>query len=230
MDKLSQTYPTKDLIMPHIHDKPAYTLIEVTVVLMLLGILTSLTLSKAQPDLRVLAITQIITDIRHTQHLALHDHKHQFNHANWQKRFWRIGFEYCAGRTHYYEYIGSDNNKKGGIDHYESAIDPITGRRMIWSGKACPNAGDSSTASSIFITHKYGINRIKWKGSCRHAQYIGFDSLGRIHQGFASSGAKTPHYSSNLSTPCLITFDSPSFDKSFTISIAPETGYTHLVK
>ena len=214
--------------MSLLNKKPAFTFIELTFVLVIMGILSALTLSYIKPNLRSLAITQILNDIRHTQYLALHDHRHQFNHANWQKSFWRIGFEHCAGGKAYYTYIGSDTNKQGGIDNNEAAIDPITGKKMIWSAKPCPNGGDENTASSIFITKHYGINRIQWKGSCRHAQYIGFDGLGRIHQGFASSGAKIPNYSTYLSTPCYISFDAPSFEKPFTITISPETGYAYL--
>ena len=208
--------------------RDAFTLIEVIFVIVIMSILSSLTLSYIQPDLRTLALTQILNDIRHTQYLALHDEKHQFNHANWQKRFWRIGFEYCAGSQNYYEYIGSDNNKQGGIDNDEAAIDPITGNQMIWSGKPCSDGGDGKSASGIFISKRYGIDSIQWKGSCRHAQYIGFDHLGRMHQGFASSGARIPDYHSYLSTPCLITFHSALFEKSFTIMIHPETGYAEI--
>jgi len=206
----------------------AFTMIELIFVIVVLGILATLALSRIDRDIRQEAADNILSDIRYTQHLALMSSKHKFDEPKWQRAFWRIGFEYCSGSTDFYEYIGSDSsNYGGGIDDIEASIDPANGKKMIWSGAACPEGKDKNTSNRIFITYKYGINTITYNGGCSNAQYIGFDHLGRPHQGF--TGSTIPDYSSLMIDNCNITF---SFNDSslnpFSIIINKETGYTYI--
>jgi len=204
-------------------------MIELVFVIVVIGILAAIALPRLDRDLRQEAADSILSDIRYTQHLALLDDKHKFDEERWQRAFWRIGFEYCTGNTDYYEYIGSDStNYEGGIDAIEAAIDPSNGKKMIWSGAACPDGGDEATSDRLFITHKYGIDTFTRAGSCSSAQYIGFDHLGRPHQGF--TGSSQPNYSSILTSDCNMTFGfiDTSIDD-IVITIKKETGYAYIV-
>ena len=204
-------------------------MIELVLVIVVLGILAALAIPRLDRDLKQEAADSILSDIRYTQHLALLDNMHEHNNTLWQKAFWRIGFNGCTDGG-LYEYIGSDSDYGGGIGDNEAAIDPVNGKKMYWGTASCADGGDANTSDRIFITHKYGINTITWNGSCSAAQYIGFDHLGRPHQGFAgapTSGEK-PDYSSYLTTACTIVFNMID-GNSFSISIQPETGYAQIV-
>ena len=214
----------------NLKNRLAFTMLELVFVIVVLGILSALALPRLDRDLKQEAADSILSDIRYTQHLALVDDMHDYKNPLWQKAFWRIGFESCASSSGMYEYIGSDDNLGGGIDDKESATDPANGKKMIWTGASCSNGGDASTSDRIFLTTKYGINTITWTGSCSAAQYVGFDHVGRPHQGFAgapTSGEK-PDYSSYLATACTILFNMID-GNSFSISIQPETGYAQIV-
>ncbi len=218
-------------------NRTAFTMLELVFVIVVLGILAALAIPRFDRDLKQEAADNILSDIRYTQHLALIDYKHRFGKPKWQSAFWRIGFGFCSGSTDYYEYIGSDMSYAGGISNIEAAVDPTNSKRMLWSGlKTCTNGGDSDTSDRIFITHKFGITSVTFNGSgnnnCSNAKYIGFDHLGRPHQGFAnttsSAGSSQPNYSSYLDASCTITFTMSDND-TFAITIEPETGYAFIV-
>ena len=210
------------------HTRPAFSMLEFVFVIVVIGILSSLIVPRLEKDNRQEAADSILSDIRYTQHLALNDDKHNINNIKWQLSFWQIGFRRCSGSTSFYEYIGSDMNSGGAIDNDESAIDPVNGKRMVWSGTKTCNSGDSvgdaQTSKRIFLTYNYGITNIVWGGSCSSAQYIAFDNLGRLHQNFDTLGL----YRGYLFDVCTITFTLADGD-SFSINIQPETGYAEIV-
>ena len=212
------------------HNRVAFTMLELVFVIVVLGILASLAMPRLDRDLKQEASDSILSDIRYTQHLALRDNKHEFDDPQWQRAFWRVGFENCAGSTGIYEYVGTDVNYGGGIDDDEAAVDPANGEKMIWSGADCSNGGDSDTSDRIFITHKYGITAVDLNGtgtnSCANAQYVGFDRHGRPHQGFA--GSTQPDYASYLDADCTLTFTMSDGD-TFAITIQTETGHAFVV-
>lgn len=212
-------------------NKPAFTMIELIFVIIVLGVLAALAIPRMDRDLKQQAAESILSDIRYTQHLALSDYKHSNTNINWQKSFWRVGFNGCAGGG-LYEYIGSDVSRAGGISFDEAALDPTNGKKMYWGTAACPNGGDSNTSDRIFLTVKYGISTVVASGGCATGQYIGFDHLGRPHVGFASTAAgiigDTPTYSSYMTSTCKFRFTMSDGD-TFDIDIEPETGYAHIV-
>lgn len=211
--------------------RTAFTMLELVFVIVVLGILAALAMSRLDRDLKQEAADSILSDIRYTQHMGLRDNKHEFDDPQWQRAFWRIGFENCASSSGFYEYIGTDANYGGGIDDEEAAIDPANGEKMIWSGADCSNGGDNDTSDRIFITHKYGITSVDFNGTgtnndCANAQYIGFDHLGRPHQGF--TGSNEPNYNSYLDADCTITFTMSDGD-TFAITVETETGHAFIV-
>ncbi len=218
-------------------NQAAFTMIELVFAIVVMGILAALAMPRLDRDLKQEAADSILADIRYTQHLALVDHKHSFDNASWQSAFWRIGFDFCSGDTDYYEYIGSDANYANGIENNEAALDPTNGKPMLWSNsKTCADGGDGVTSNRIFLTDKYGITNIAFTGSginsCAHDTYIGFDHLGRPHQGFASitgaPGSVSPDYSSYMDEQCTITFTMTDND-TFSIIIEEETGQAYIL-
>jgi prepilin-type N-terminal cleavage/methylation domain-containing protein len=211
-------------------NRAGFTMLELVFVIVVLGILAALAMPRLDRDLMQEASDSILSDIRYTQHIALRDNKHEFDDPNWQKAFWRIGFESCASSSGFYEYVGTDTNYGGVIDDEEAATDPANGKKMIWSGADCSDGGDDDTSDRIFISHKYGITSIDFNGSgtnnCANDQYIGFDHLGRPHQGFA--GSTQPNYASYLDGDCTITFTMSDGD-TFAITIQSETGHAFIV-
>lgn len=208
-------------------NKTAFTMIEAIMVIIVMGILAAIAIPRLENDTTQEAADQILSDIRYTQHLALTDDVTNPNNANWQRAFWSIHFGTCAGGTGQYYMVGSDKDYLSGINKAsESALDPLTGKPMFWIGTdACSNGGDGTVSDKIFITKKFGISAVTFTGSCSGAKHVGFDHLGRLHQGFTASAS--PDYSSVLTSACTITFTHPNGN--FAIQINPETGYAFLV-
>ena len=210
-------------------NKPAFTMIELVFVIIVIGILAALALPRVDRDLKQQASSSILSNIRYTQHLALMDYKHDFNNPKWQRRFWRIVFSTCSGGGKYYM-IGSDDDMTGStnatFNKNESALDPASGKPIFWKNTdSCSNGGDGTVSEEIFISKKYGITAVD-ATNCNGALHLGFDHLGRPHQGFGLS--PSPDYSSYLSASCTFKFTMSDGDD-FSITIEPETGYAFIV-
>jgi prepilin-type N-terminal cleavage/methylation domain-containing protein len=210
--------------------KQAFTMLELVLVIVVLGILAALTIPRLDRDLKQEAADNILAAIRYTQHLALADNKHKFDNPKWQQRFWHIYFGTCDNKKFYA--IGSDDNMENStnsrVDFTESAIDPANGKH-IWAqdGSSCEGSHSLNELSpNIFIEKKYGLTTITPSGGCTN-QYIGFDHLGRPYKSnFPSSS--TPDYAGYLNSTCTLTF-TMSDNTTFQINIEPETGYAYVV-
>ena len=212
----------------------AFTMLELVLVIVVLGILASLAMPRLDRDVKQEAADSILSNIRYTQHLALTDNKHKFDKAKWQQRFWRIVFSTCTGDNRYFM-IGTDDNMESSsnafFDQSEAALDPRTGKPLFWTnGQDCSNGGDGNVSEEVFISKKYGITTVLSSGSCGNTAksmgHIGFDNLGRPHYGFSNSGQ--PNYASIITTKCTFTFTMSDGD-TFAIDIQPETGYASIV-
>ena len=208
----------------------AFTMLELVLVIVVLGILAALSIPRLDRDLKQEAADNILSAIRYTQHLALLDDKQKFDNAQWQRRWWRIVFGTCTGTDHYYM-VGADDNMTGSTNGYfsqeEAAIDPANSKTMFWTnGADCSNGGDSSSSENIFISKKFGITTIQPSGGCSNL-YIGFDHLGRPYaSNFVNS--TQPDYSGLLNSTCTFTFTLTDGD-TFGISIQSHTGYAQIV-
>lgn len=219
--------------------KPAFTMLELVIVIVILGILASLALPRMERDLKQEAADNILSAIRYTQHMALTDNVTDPSKTHWQKAFWRFGIEGCSDNGIFY-YIGADKNREGNIDDGEEAIEPSSGLRINGlNTKPCEGdlAEQTEASPDIFITKKYGISdgNVVFSGcNASTGKYIGFDNLGRPHRGFVQNaaglgGATSPDFSSLCTTDMTITltFDDASISD-ISITIEKETGYSYI--
>ena len=214
--------------MKKIHMKNAFTMIELVVVIVVLGLMAALAIPRMERDLSQEAADTILSDIRYTQHMAINDYVENPRKDKWQRAFWQIQIESCSGSSGLFIAVGADKGYGGSIDRNESAIDPANGKPMFWQNtSSCSNGGDDTVSENIFITKKFGVKSMTTSGGCaNNVKYIGFDHLGRPHIGF--SGSTTPDYGSYMTSPCNMKFTMEEGDD-FTITILPETGYAYIV-
>jgi prepilin-type N-terminal cleavage/methylation domain-containing protein len=213
--------------------RPAFTMLELVFVILVLGIIAALAMPRLERDTRQEAADNILNAIRYTQHMALIDDVTNPNDNEWQKAFWRFGFEKCSDNGLFY-YIGSDKDTEGNIDSGEELIDPMNGLSMMGLNNQ-PCEQDISTqvnkSPNIFITKNYNIKfgDVAWSAGCTGtSDYIGFDHAGRPHRGYTAS--TTPDYSSVLTSDCnlTLTFDNTNLSP-LVFTIEKETGYVFVV-
>jgi prepilin-type N-terminal cleavage/methylation domain-containing protein len=210
----------------YMKNNQGFTMIELVMVIVVLGILAALALPRLDRDLRQGAIDTVLSAVRYTQHMALLDDRQKFNDARWQQEFWRIEFEKCADNGTFLS-IGSDRDYDGSLDRDEVLTDPSNGKPMFWiNTDNCKSGGDDTVSDQIFLYKKYGVKTITGSGGCNGVKHIGFDHLGRPHIGFTSSSS--PDYSSYMTQACTFTFNLEN-GESFQLRIAPETGYASIV-
>lgn len=207
--------------------KKAFTMLELVMVIVVLGVLAALTIPRMERDLRQEAADTVLSNIRYAQHLALIDNKHKFNDNQWQRTFWQIKFESCASGSGIFMSVGSDTDKEGDLDREETALDPANGKPMFWLNTAdCSDGGDGTVSENIFLGKKYSVTSIVPGGGCSN-QYIGFDHLGRpYNSGFP--GSSKPNNAGLVTSICTLTFNLEA-DDLFTVAIEPETGYAYIV-
>lgn len=205
--------------------RKAFTMLELVFVIVVLGILAALAMSRMERDVRQEAADNILSAIRYTQHMAFMDNVILPTQSDWQRSFWSFGTQNTTGGEDIYYEIGSDKNRGGNIDNVEAAQDPTNGLRLNAanvSTRATNIANGSSP--SIFLGKQYGITAVAYAGGC-NAQHIAFDYLGRPHSGIR--GSNRPDFSTLINRVCTITFTftDPLVNPNLVINILPETGY-----
>ena len=210
----------------------AFTMLELVMVIVVLGILAALALPRMERDTQQEAADNILSAIRYTQHLALMDNVVLPTQRKWQRSYWRISFEGCSDNGIFYQ-IGSDKSMEGNIDSGEEAYDPANGLSMMGlNTQPCESdlSGQTNASPNIFLTKKYGIKdgNIRYSGGCSNlAQHVAFDNLGRPHTGITTSSK--PDLGTLMHQDCNLTFTSvDSSTKPFTITIEKETGYAYV--
>jgi prepilin-type N-terminal cleavage/methylation domain-containing protein len=216
--------------------RSAFTMLELVIVIVVLGILAALALPRMERDIRQEAADNILSAIRYAQHMALMDNVNDPRQAKWERRYWRFGVRSCTAGDVFY-YVGSDKNMGSNIDQFEAAIDPSSGKRMLGlAGVSCANGvQDREISPQIYLSRRYGIKDTNMFAQCGGggrdaARYVGFAYMGCPHVKFSKSNLKNRSWNQPLTSDCNLTFQ---FDDSnipdLVITIEKETGYASIV-
>ena len=230
--------------------KKAFTLIELIFIMVVVAILATYSIPRFKKDTRIDAIRHILTAIRYTQYLALHDSKHLRFDSRWQRAYWQFRVESCANNSGLFYIIATDSSSNrnstlnANITKAETAMDPSNGKYTYWDKtKECPTSKsfdnlNKKISPNIFLTQKYGIDRVQFNCNVYEngiinstKNYIGFDNFGRVHMDYDENNNNTaiPHHWGYAVNNCTITFNfKDSSIAPFTIAIENETGYAHL--
>jgi len=224
---LNQLQPSKKHGIKH-----AFTMIELVMVIVVLGILAAMALPRLERDVRQEAGDNILSAIRYTQHLALMDNKANINvtpKVNWQRALWQMRFVNYGNEWQYI--IASDTSYAGNLAQNESAIDTATGKYMHTTDAII----NSDESPEIFLSKKYGVNSVDFTNCTgkigsgqadNAATHIAFDYLGRPHKGL---GGATDNMSTLMHADCTITFTFEDGSQDLKILIRKDTGYANIV-
>jgi prepilin-type N-terminal cleavage/methylation domain-containing protein len=226
--------------------KRAFTMIELVFVIVLLGILAALALSRIERDSRQEAADTIVSAIRYTQHLALLDNKAfpdesgsgsdptALTKANWQRGLWHIRFSvYGKGEGHFFT-LSSSLDGDSNVDRVETATDPANGK-YFYHRAGDTTLDEPNESPAIFLTEQFGINSVDFRrcsvatgaeGRENTAKHIAFDYRGRPHKGIYTA---TNNYASVMQEACIIVFGFKEETTALEIRIEPETGYVSIV-
>ena len=209
--------------------RPAFTMIELMLVIIVLGILASLAIPRLDRDLRQEVADNVLSSIRYTQHLALMDDKSQTMDNGWNQEFWTIRFS-SDGNNGYFYTISSNTDHNTNVDKNETAIDPTNG--YYFYNAAGNDVIDSDETPSIFLGKNFGVDSVKFSGGCgsNNTKHIAFDHLGRPYKSGIFSGSNL--FQGYMTADCIITFgflsDASQDDLNMSIRIVKETGYAYI--
>jgi prepilin-type N-terminal cleavage/methylation domain-containing protein len=222
--------------------KLAFTMLELVMVIVVLGILASLALPRLDTKKRQEAADNILSSIRFTQSLALMDNKNDRTEAglasnavkrNWQKALWHIRFGSYDGGTKWFYTVSSSMDGDINVDKDETAIDPSNGKFMY--NLAGDGVIGDDESPNIFISEKYGIDNVDFSNctggigslnSSNTATHVAFDYMGRPHKGIYGA---TYDYATVMHDDCIIRFTFLDGSEPLEIQINSETGYSFVV-
>lgn len=199
--------------------KQAFTLIELIMVIVVVGILAATVSPAFQRDTNAEAAQQFMSHVRYTQHLAMVEDKFDPNDANWFKRRWQIRLNSGVYA------IVSDRNNDGTLAQTDIATDPLDSNKRLDGGLI---ASDDNRTQSLDLATEYGAT-IATSGGCNGASplIISFDHLGRPLLGDISSDTSSYPASRLLTSNCNLTFSGGS-EADIVVTITSETGYTFM--
>jgi len=167
--------------------KKTFTLIELIMILLLIGIISSQSELRNNMSKIKLAKKQIILHLKYTRYIAMIDNKFDNNDPLWFRKRWTVKFLNCnknIGGLYYIIY--SDINENGYISKVETLQDPLT-NKYIYSYQ-CKEDTNLDKYTLILLTKEYGIKNIKI--SCNSTQTIGGISFDINGYGYSKLSTK----------------------------------------
>jgi prepilin-type N-terminal cleavage/methylation domain-containing protein len=220
----------KQFILNPKNFRTAFTMFELLIVIIVMGVLAAMALPRYENDIRQEAADNLLSAIRYTRLMALTDNVVNPRNSKWQRAFWRFGIEGCSDDGIFY-YVSSDKDYEGDIDTDEIVNDPTNGLHLMGDNQSpCENEVQKNASPNIFLTKRFGIKEGDIDICTDGGKYIGFDYLGRPHRGFAgNNGSTSPDYSSLLHSDCTITVKFGNSGLSpMKIVVEAGTGHTYI--
>ena len=186
--------------------KRAFSLIELIIVIIVIGILySSVNYSLADTSLNQ-AADQLIYHINYTRHLAINDNKMQYYPINdskiemnrskyWFKQWWQIRFSTFDdnGQTHYWYEIFSDVPYNSSTKNFDAqanlptsawqisiAKNPLNHKLMIGHCGASQYPDCNDADDKLDLTKKYGIVKLKFTNFYSNSPRLVFNNEGNI--------------------------------------------------
>ncbi|MDO5046114.1 pilus assembly FimT family protein [Campylobacter sp.] len=213
--------------------KKAFTMLELVVVIVVIGILAAMAIPRLERDNLAEAVDQIVSHIRYTQHLAMQDNRFDPNDSSWYKKRWSITFNevnVCGSKEWRYS-IYTDKSVSGNLNsETEVAKDPQNPTKYMSAGWSGGGSFCKNISPKFNIGKTFGIQEVKFSDACKDVQTISFDEFGRPMLSVSTTttggvGGAERGYDRILKFGdiCKITFTAEK--KSAEITITPETGF-----
>ena len=175
--------------------KKAFTMIELIMIIVVVGILAVAVIPRVDRDTLVEATNQVASHVRYTQHLAMLDNKYNPRDSNWYRNRWKITFN-----NNSYSITSGNTNAKN---------------------PQAPGKDLNPTGSpELNLERKYGITSIISTCGNNGQTEIIFDEIGRPYSNFLGVVGER----GLLQNDCNITI-SDGGNKNGIITISKETGY-----
>ncbi|MFL1707208.1 Tfp pilus assembly protein FimT/FimU [Campylobacter sp. MOP7] len=209
--------------------KKAFTMIELVVVIVVIGILAAMAIPRLERDNLAEAVDQIVSHIRYTQHLAMQDNRFNTADSNWFRGYWRILFHSGtvtgepAGMWRYtiFRDAGAYSGNPNSLN--QIALDPLDPQKRLTSGFGNQGYPAASIKQNLNLTRTFDIVNITFNGcGANGTQTISFDNFGRPS---GSMQGATRQHNRLFNANCVISLITRN-GRTGTITIERETGFT----
>ncbi len=217
--------------------KRAFTLLELIIVIVVIGVLAAVIFPRIGTDNLEKAALTVVDAVRYAQHLAMVDDKFDPKDQNWYKRKWQVFFTKSSGSQNAWSIIVFSDKfgATGRPDPSEIAPNPLDPSKKLTGGYTSGASGiryeDPRATKRFNIGKTYGIQDISFSNCGSRAKRISFDELGRPYSGDQSTTTKP--YQRKITRQCVITLckqqcSAASNSEKISVVINPETGYTFI--
>ena len=223
--------------------KKAFTMIELVIVIVVIGIIAMVTIPKYDQNRVLIAAQQIASHIRYAQHLAMIDNKTNLiaksaprpatdpNGDQWWRERWTIAFTKNTNGGKWGYSIYSDSSRNGSLNSQnEAAPDPQNPNRLL-TASTMVSIPANQLNNKLNIGKTYGIKNVTFSGGCAQNgnQAISFDEKGRPFLNASTTGARANPSTGRIAKRCEINIGDGDTNATSTnvakICIEAETGY-----
>ena len=212
--------------------KKAFTMLELVVVIVVIGIIAVAALPRINDDHIAEAADQVMSHIRYTQHLAMQDSKFDPDDNDWFRKRWSIFFssaDFCDTDGDWKYTVYFDDTLSGNPNSArEIARDPLDPNKFMSAGWSGIGTNCFGTSSKYNLTRNFGVTSVSLSDGCRTdpamtvLQTISFDEFGRP---IANATGATFPYDRLIRNGQVCTITLQTAQKQAVITISPETGY-----